>query len=122
MNYSINAWCKLYIGYLYGEEINRDTRWFERLQIKCIGLLSTLAFLQHCRDYPLFNLSKTWNYLKVCCFALIQERILHRRFELDQLSGILYCLHSKLAKMLTVFDCERTNNTVAARAEVATFP
>ncbi|KAG8237699.1 hypothetical protein J437_LFUL016264 [Ladona fulva] len=63
------------ITYLYGEEIFRSIRSFERLRKKRANLLASLAFLLRCRDN---NIIPTFARLRHPIKTAAAQRILHR--------------------------------------------
>jgi hypothetical protein len=81
---------------LYMEETARHIRLFEKLRIKKTKLLTSLTFLLHCRDHdtiPRFLQihhhihSRASNRINQrTSFALLRERIHHKRRELDNIS------------------------------------
>jgi hypothetical protein len=98
------------IIHLYGEEIERLIRLFEKLQIKKTKLLTSLTFLLHCRVHNttsrllqfFYNIhSQAANRIYQCTsFALLRERIHHNRRELDNTSLELLKIHLHLGSLL----------------------
>jgi hypothetical protein len=101
---------RVHILRLYGEDLSRKTRRLEKLRKKKAKLLSSLAFLERCRDsdtLPSFVIvrhhiqsEKAKRILHRASSALLRERIQHTRGVLDRCSLELYHLHLELAFFL----------------------
>ncbi|XP_046383788.1 uncharacterized protein LOC124154233 [Ischnura elegans] len=102
---------------LYGEDILRKSKRFEKLRKKRGKLLSSLAFLQRCRDTNTLptcvevkhhlNTYAAKKILRHTSEALLRERIHHKRLELHLCSEELYRIHLELGATLTATDWEK---------------
>ena len=102
------------ILHLYREKTARHIWLFKKLRIKKTKLLTSLTFLLRCRDHnniPRFLQFHHHTHSRAAkriyqhaSFALLQERIHHNRWELDNTSRELLEIHLRLASVLSKSD------------------
>ena len=119
---------KHFLSNLYGEEVLNQCKLLDKLRIKRVNLLTSLAFLLRCREQntvPKFviiknniNSKKATRIYRQAELALVRERIQEIRRKLDSVSSKLYKLHLELSSILNNEDWDKLDALSSAKAEL----